>query len=105
MAAAHRGSVEMAHVLIERGAAVNASDTRGRTPLMYAAGADHPNVEMVRFLLEKGADPAAKDSRGNTALDFAIQRGLPEMIRALGGTTPKRAAQTTKKRRSPDFGS
>jgi ankyrin repeat protein len=95
MAAAHQGSLDMARVLIEQGANVNAADTRGRTPLMYAAGADHPNADMIRLLLEKGADPAAKDNRGDTALDFSVQRGLSETIRAMSGTLSKITGSTS----------
>jgi ankyrin repeat protein len=46
---------------------VNARDTEGSTPLMYAAlyGSD---TACIRLLLERGADPDASNGAGGTAL-------------------------------------
>jgi ankyrin repeat protein len=86
MARAFSARLEQVRALIELGADVNAKDNRGRTALMYAAGANEgTTVEVIRLLLDKGADAAAKDVRGDTALDFARQRGKQERVIALGG--------------------
>jgi ankyrin repeat protein len=74
--------------VLEAGAAVEARDARGRTPLIAAAemecsitvsSATQPGVELhkfqemdptpvVRLLLDRGADPNARDLEGSTAL-------------------------------------
>ena len=72
-------------VLLDHGAELEATDARGRTPLMYAAAWNGANSEAIRFLLSRGASQTAKDIRGDTALDFAMARGIRENIEALGG--------------------
>ena len=58
-------------IRIDRGDDVNATDDRGRSPLMLAASRGH--VETCRVLLEAGADPTARDREGNAALGLAIE--------------------------------
>ena len=92
--AARAGEPETMHLLIERGADINApEDSVGFTPLASAIVSD--NVEAVRLLLAKGADPngtatARRRDRngplaiGNwTPLMAAAPHGSPEMIRIL----------------------
>jgi serine/threonine protein kinase/ankyrin repeat protein len=57
---------------------VNAADSDGRTPLMYAALYNRPTA--VRLLLKGGANIKAKDKGGMTALDLAEQFGNKEII-------------------------
>jgi ankyrin repeat protein len=66
---------EMARLLIERGAKVNAVDPRGMTPLLYAASADFGDSAMVDLLLKMGANPAARTKEGLTAEDLARKYG------------------------------
>jgi ankyrin repeat protein len=47
------------------------ADERGRTPLMYAAGAG--SIEAMKILLDAGADPNTADSFGATPLMFGIR--------------------------------
>ena len=61
--------VALVRMLIERGAHVEDQDDRGRTPLMIAAGLDHPGV--VSELLKRGAKRDIKDNDGKTAADLA----------------------------------
>jgi len=91
--AAQFGRVEIARLLIDRGANLNAAspDGKGRTPLHAAVQLGHRTVEerpmdevlqeqvwhlapdVVRLLLERGADRAAKDLlRGWTPLEWAL---------------------------------
>lgn len=50
---------------------VNAQDSWGQTPLMYAVCLGHE--QMARWLLEKGADPDIRDSRDRSAIFYAAQ--------------------------------
>ncbi|UCB44391.1 MAG: ankyrin repeat domain-containing protein [Spirochaetota bacterium] len=61
--------------LIEEGADVNARCSRGRTPLMWAAGWSSPDV--VKLLIEAGADINAKSEKeGQTALLILASSGF-----------------------------
>ena len=57
--AAARNSVDVAKVLISKGADVNAKDKHDHTPLYFAAKID--SVEVANLLISKGADINAKD--------------------------------------------
>lgn len=63
------GNLEIAHLLLDRGAEINRSDREGKTALMKAVMNGHE--EMARFLFERGADLTARDRTGRTALDYA----------------------------------
>jgi ankyrin repeat protein len=73
LSAAGTGCVDVARLLIERGANVNAKDHDGWTPLMKAAQAGH--TEMVELLLEHGADMSVADENGRTAWMLAAVGG------------------------------
>jgi ankyrin repeat protein len=65
-----------------------ATDLRGRTALMYAAGAllaagSKRHVEVVRVLLAAGADRTATDVHGETALTLAGRYNYLEVCRIL----------------------
>jgi serine/threonine protein kinase/ankyrin repeat protein len=67
--------------LLQAGCDINAADSDGRTPLMYAVRYSRPTA--VRLLLERGADIKAKDQSGMTALDLAKGSGNQEIIGLL----------------------
>jgi truncated hemoglobin YjbI len=67
--AARRGHVGIARSLLEHGAAIEARDRMGDTPLRRAVNCGKP--EMVAFLLSRGADVHAKGSRGATPREAA----------------------------------
>ncbi len=64
-----RAAIDVADLLIMRGAALDAVDDRGRTALMIAAERGDP--EVVTALLRHGADPKVKDGGGKTARELA----------------------------------
>lgn len=64
--AARGGHVEVATLLLDHGAPIDAADTHGRTALMYAASFHRMSV--MQLLLEHGANPNAASHRGGTAL-------------------------------------
>lgn len=82
LSAAFWGRLEIAELLINSGANVNAKADRSVVPLHEAARMRH--VEVARLLLKHGADVNAKDDDGKTPLDWAgMYRENPEMSRVL----------------------
>jgi hypothetical protein len=76
-AAAGLGDVRQAALLLDQGAAVDARDEEGRTPLMLAVA--RGRLEVVRLLLARGADPNAADNSGRTPLQQARAGNLREV--------------------------
>ncbi len=67
--------VEMAKMLIERGANVNSVDKLGMTPLLWAAAMDFGDSAMSQLLLASGARRDAKNKDGLTARELAARYG------------------------------
>jgi YVTN family beta-propeller protein len=65
--AALHGRLEIAKLLMERGAKVDGTNEDGNTPLHVAAFLCHK--EIVQLLLDKGASALTKNKRGETAID------------------------------------
>ena len=78
MYAAAAGDLEMARLLLENGAPINAQTDVGTTALMFAAAFGH--VEVVRFLVENGADIHIQNGYNYTALSLAEERGHQEVV-------------------------
>jgi ankyrin repeat protein len=78
--------------LLQAGSDIDAADSNGRTPLMYAVRYQRPTA--VRLLLEHGANKKLKDKSGLTALDLAKQFGSKEIINYL--TVAEKAKPTVK---------
>ncbi len=76
--AAGHGNLEMAELLIKRGAAVNGRDDFNQTALMFAG-----KIKMAEFLLQRGAKVNDRDESGWTALMVAVTRNRPELVRLL----------------------
>ena len=97
MVAAHSANVEAVTLLLEKGAELEAKDSRGNTALMLAAGGwgykgkdkKEKCLEVVKTLLERGADPNACGKRGQTAMRYALgaaNRLVMEVLREHGAT-------------------
>ena len=70
--------------LVEKGAEVNVTDTKGRTELMWASCKGH--LAVVEALLAAGADVNARSHDGLTALMLVTRRGNAAVVRALLAT-------------------
>jgi ankyrin repeat protein len=73
--------LDIARLLVEHGADVNARQAQDFTPLHAAA--DNGQLDMVALLLAHGADPAARMALGKTPADFARERGHTAVAEAL----------------------
>ncbi len=80
-AAAFKGHVDIAKLLVTAKANVNHANGSGQTALMFAALTG--KAEMVAFLLKSGADPKAKDKSGKTALSLAQEQGADDAVKLL----------------------
>ena len=74
-------SVDVAQLLIEAGANVNATAAGGYTPLHLAAS--NGNRDVVVLLLKSGADPKACCDRDKTPADYAREHGHAEVVALL----------------------
>lgn len=83
-AVAH-GDLQEVKALLEQGAAVNATDDEGKTPLILAfwVGGSSKDIEIIKLLLAQGADINIKAEDGTTALYCAVQSGEDDFIELL----------------------
>ena len=75
------GNVAAVRRLLQQGAAVNASETDGTSPLHWAVESDDP--EMIRLLLNAGADAKRANRYGMTPLHLAAVNGNAAVMRDL----------------------
>jgi ankyrin repeat protein len=76
---------DIAVLLIDAGADVNARQQAGYTPLQAAAA--NGDAALVRALLKAGADPHAPNDAGATPADLATERGHHDLAAELSGRT------------------
>ncbi|KAM3595841.1 uncharacterized protein V6R79_003708 [Siganus canaliculatus] len=72
--AAKLGNLEIVNMLLETGQVdVNAQDSGGWTPIIWAA--EHKHVAIIKALLNRGADVTIKDKELNVCLHWAAYAG------------------------------
>jgi len=74
----YRGNIELAMMLIRRGADVNSKNSWGLTAL-HIASMDG-NIKLADLLIENGADVNIKDDFGKTPLNTALNKGDDEEV-------------------------
>ncbi len=84
--AAIGNELNVARLLISRGANVNSVDKKGMTPLLYAASIDFGDSVMIDLLLKSGAEPMARTKEGLTANDLARKYNHGHLMPALSAT-------------------
>jgi len=94
--AARTGNLEMAALLINAGAEVDATGEAGHTPPLSFAVLFN-QLDMIRFLIEKGAEVNVRDGEGASPLDYAAWQGsldVVAMLLAHGARLNESATQT-----------
>jgi len=88
------GNIQIVAILLKAGARVDARDSLGNTPLIYAA--DHDRLEVAKLLLDVGAQIDAENKNGMTSLMIAAKDGEVEMVRTLlaRGANPNKSDYT-----------
>ena len=81
LASKRRGNCEIAKLLIDNGADVNAVGESGLTAIRMAVVNDHK--ELVRLLIENRADVCAADQDGVTAIHTAAIHNRKELVQLL----------------------
>ena len=77
----YKGNIELAKMLIRRGADVNSKNSWGISPL-HIASMDG-KIELAELLIENGADVNITDDFGKTPLRTTINTGNIEMVNLL----------------------
>lgn len=70
----------VAKLLIDDGARLDAADNRGRTALMIAAETGH--LEMIDLLVKRGANRDLRDKSGKSAADLAANDAVRQRLLA-----------------------
>ncbi|KAG2800682.1 hypothetical protein PC119_g22229 [Phytophthora cactorum] len=79
--ACKRGMIDTVRTIIKSGAAIDAPDAEGNSPLKVAAF--HGHVSVVSFLIESGASIDLTDSKDRTALMAIHDRKNPSRTRCF----------------------
>lgn len=75
------GAMESVRLHLRSGIDINATDEKGRSPLILAAS--RGRLDLCQLLLAEGADPGIRDNEGNDALAVARLRGQAEIASLL----------------------
>jgi ankyrin repeat protein len=101
-------SIDLARLLVKRGAETTAKDHYGWTPLHLAVWVG--SMVLARLLVDHGADVTAQGNDGRTPLNLAVYEGREDLTRLLvehrtdataqdnHGSTPSHVEQDTQYR-------
>jgi Leucine-rich repeat (LRR) protein/ankyrin repeat protein len=85
--AIRRGSLQLAHSILDQGAPGDVPDTAGTTPLMLAAQADRNQawreaeyLDLAKYLIAKGADVQRLDKQGKSAAAYALDNNNYDLL-------------------------
>jgi ankyrin repeat protein len=81
MLASQEGYKEIAGLLIEKGADIDAKNSNWTTSLMYASQSG--NIDIVKMIIDAGADVSARDNMGRIALMYASESGHTDVVMLL----------------------
>ena len=79
--ASENGHLDVAHLLLAQGAAVNQATTKGSTPLIFASQNGH--LDVVQLLLAQGAAVNQANNYGSTPLIWASRKGHLDVVDVL----------------------
>ena len=99
----YKGNIELAKMLIRRGADVNSKNSWGISPL-HIASMDG-KIELAELLIENGADVNITDDFGKTPLRTTINTGNIEMVNLLlskGASINKKDIIAAERQNRPD---
>lgn len=87
--AAEKGKTKVVLQLIQDGAPIDATDSRGRTAILAATHGNHPDT--VKALIVAGADINLRDARSDNPFLYAGAEGMLEIVKLLidAGADPK----------------
>ena len=77
---------EVARLLVDAGADVNARQDKGFMPLHAAA--QNGDLDLVNLFLDHGADPTAQNDEGKSAIGIAADAGKMEVLKVLKSRKP-----------------
>lgn len=77
--AAWQNESEIARILIDKGADINARGDNNRAPLHYAA--QHGSIDVAKILVDSGADLNLQDAGGFTSLISALRGRQPSCLK------------------------
>lgn len=83
MVAAHRGTVELARLLVEAGVCLDFQDAEGDTARHLVA--KQGDADVARLPMNAGADPKIRNANGFTSLRLAEHLGRIVIARVLRG--------------------
>jgi ankyrin repeat protein len=86
--AATHGHLDVMQLLLDEHAYIDAESPNGSTPLMMAAHYGTPQA--VQLLLDAGADPLLKNRLGLSAIDFALRVGRREVAELIAAAVRAR---------------
>ena len=89
------GALDSVRMHVHAEADLDATDNRGRSPLILAVSRGH--LDICKLLLDAGADPTTKDYEGNDALAVARERGEAAVVQML-----QRACSSTAENQDTD---